>query len=83
MLVVTRSEAVPVLNWILVAPLTRTVRNIPTEIPLDQDHGLDAPCAASFDNLQPIRKAILPSRVGTLAFARQQICRTLAAMADC
>jgi mRNA interferase MazF len=82
-LVVTRSEAVPVLNWILVAPLTRTIRSIPTEIPLDQDHGVDAPCAASFDNLQPIRRTFLTSRVGTLPFARQQICRTLAAMADC
>ena len=82
-LVVTRSEAIPVLTWILVAPLTRTVRGIPTEISLDQDHGLDAPCAASFDNLQPIRRAFLTSRVGTLPFPRQQICRTLAAVADC
>lgn len=82
-LVVTRSEAIPVLNWILVAPLTRTIRGIPTEIPLDQDQGLDAPCAASFDNLQPIRRAFLTSQVGTLPFPRQQICRTLAAIADC
>lgn len=82
-LVVTRSEAIPVLNWILVAPLTRTIRGIPTEIPLDQDHGVDAPCAASFDNLQPIRKTVLTSRIGSLAFPRQEICRSLAAMADC
>jgi mRNA interferase MazF len=82
-LVVTRSEAIPVLNWILVAPLTRTIRGIPTEIPLDQDHGVDAPCAASIDNLQPIRKAFLTARVGSLAFPRQEICRSLAAMADC
>jgi mRNA interferase MazF len=82
-LVVTRSEAIPVLNWILVAPLTRTIRGIPTEIELDQDHGVDTPCAASFDNLQPIRKTFLTSRIGSLPFPRQEICRTLAAMADC
>ncbi len=82
-LVVTRSEAIPVLNWILVAPLTRTIRGIPTEIPLDQDHGLDTPCAASFDNLQPIRKTFLTARIGSLRFPRQEICRTLSAMADC
>ena len=33
-LVVTRSEAVPVLTGIVVAPVTRTVRDIPTEIRL-------------------------------------------------
>ncbi len=82
-LVVTRSEAIPVLKWILVAPLTRTIRDIPTEIHLDQDLGVDSPCAASFDNLQPIRKTFLTSRIGSLPFPRQQICRTLAAMADC
>ena len=82
-LVVTRSEAIPVLNWILVAPVTRTVRGIPTEVHLDEDHGVDTPCAASFDNLQPIRKSFLTSRIGSLSFPRREICRTLAAMADC
>jgi mRNA interferase MazF len=80
---VSRSEAIPVLGWIVVAPLTRTVRGIPTEIALDQTHGVDTPCVASFDNLQPIRKAFLTSRAGALPFARATICRTLAAMADC
>lgn len=82
-LVVTRSEAIPVLGWILVAPLTRTIRDIPTEIPLDQEHGVDVPCAASFDNLQPIRKSFLTSRIGSLPFPRREICQTLAALADC
>lgn len=82
-LVVTRSEAVPVLSWILVAPVTRTVRGIPTEIQLDQAHGMDVPCVASFDNLQPIRKTFLASRIGSLQFPQHEICRTLAAVADC
>jgi mRNA interferase MazF len=81
--VVTRSEVIPVLEWILVAPLTRTVRGIPTEISLDREHGVDTPCAASFDNLQPIRKTFLTSRLGSLPFPRHEICRTLVAMADC
>jgi mRNA interferase MazF len=82
-LVVTRSEVVPVLSWILVAPITRTIRGIPTEIALDQEHGLDVSCVASFDNLQPIRKTFLVSRTGSLPFPQQRICRTLAAMTDC
>lgn len=82
-LVVTRSEAIPVLTWILVAPVTRTVRGIPTEIPLDREHGLVTPSAASFDNLQPIRKTFLTTRIGTLPSPRPEICRSLAALADC
>lgn len=82
-LVVTRSEAIPALRWIVVAPVTRTVRRIPTEIALEEEHGLDVPCAASFDNLQPIRKTFLTERIGDLPFARQDICRALAALADC
>lgn len=34
---------------ILVAPVTGTVRGIPTELPLDAGDGLPQPCAASFD----------------------------------
>lgn len=82
-LVVTRSEAIPVLNWLVVAPLTRTIRHIPTEIALDRRHGLPEPCVASFDLLQPIRGAFLTERLGSLGPDRQEICRALAALADC
>lgn len=84
MLVVTRSEAVPVLTWIVVAPVTRTVRDIPTEVRLGDDEGLRQDCAATFDNLQPIRRSFLTSRVGALdATRRPEVCRALAALADC
>lgn len=83
-LVVTRTEAVPVLRMIIVAPVTRTVRSIPTEVPLGAHHGLPTECCASFDNLQPIRRTYLTERVGRLdADEVQQICRALSAMADC
>lgn len=82
-LVVTRSEAIPVLTWIVVAPVTRTIRDIPTEVPLGGEHGLDLPCAASFDNIQPIRKAFLTKRIGSLPYPQQGICRALGALADC
>lgn len=83
-LVITRSDAIPVLTWLVVAPVTRTVRRIPTEIPLGQVHGLPAPCAASFDNLQPIRRSFLTDRVGRLGVEQlDEICRALRALADC
>jgi mRNA interferase MazF len=83
-LVVTRSEAIPVLTRLVVAPVTRTVRDIPTEIALGPREGLPEPCAASFDSLQPIRRSFLTRRAGVLEAARRsEICRALAALADC
>lgn len=81
--VVTRSHAVPVLAWIVVAPVTRNVLGISTEIPLGDDEGLAVPSAARFDNLQPIRKGFLTERVGRLRHPRRQICHALSALADC
>lgn len=82
-LVVTRSEAVPVLTAIVVAPVTRTVRNIPTEISLGNDEGLDIDCAATFDNLQRVRRSTLTTRLGQLGPRRPELCEALRALADC
>lgn len=83
-LVVTRDHAVEVLNRIIVAPVTRTVRNIETEIPLGVDNGLDVECVAAFDNLQPIRRSSLTTRVGRLhSDQRDEICRAIRAVTDC
>lgn len=83
-LVVTRTDAISVLNRVTVAPITRTVRGIPTEIPLGPEHGLPESCVASFDNLQPIRRSLLTERVGRLhPHQAHEICRALEAMSDC
>ena len=82
-LVVTRSEAVPVLTGIVVAPITRTVRDIPTEIPLGEAEGLRVDCAASFDNLQRVHRSALAERIGDLGPRGWQICAALRALADC
>jgi mRNA interferase MazF len=83
-LIVTRSDAIPVLTWIIVAPVTRTIRQIPTEVSLGASHGLPDDCAASFDNLQPMRRSFLTQRVGELHVdEHDEICRALHALADC
>lgn len=82
-LVVTRSEAIPVLNRILVAPVTRTIRGIPTEILLGSEDGLPDTCVASFDNLQPVPKSFLTSRLGSIWRRRHEICSALEALSDC
>ncbi len=82
-LLVTRTEAIPILTWIVIAPITRTIRGIPTEIALHPDDGLTTACVAAFDNLQPIRKSYLTELAGSISGRRSEICRALAALADC
>lgn len=83
-LVITRDEAIPVLRRLVVAPVTRTVRSIPTEIALGAGEGLPVDCAASFDNLQPVNRQLLTERIGALpASRRPEVCRALDALADC
>lgn len=81
-LVVTRDAAIPVLSRIVVAPVTRTVRDIPTEIPLGPAEGLPVACVANLDDLQPIRRAYLTVRLGHVGH-RAAICGALSALADC
>ena len=83
-LVVTRSEAIPVLSRLVVAPVTRTVRGIPTEVAVGPDEGLPVEAAASFDNLQPVNRHMLTERAGRLSSSRRhELCRALDALADC
>ena len=82
-LVVTRSEAVALLAAIVVAPVTRTVRGIPTEVPLGRGEGLTVDCAATCDNLQRVRRSALTTRLGELGPRRAELCEALRALADC
>ena len=72
------------LTWVVVAPVTRTVRHIPTEVALGPAQGLASVCAASFDTLQPIGRKFLTGRVDQLGVDQtDEICRALGALADC
>ncbi len=66
-LILTRTSAIPHLNTVTVAPLTTTVRDIPSEIMIGPECGLKALSAASFDNLLTVRKSRVGQHVGTLS----------------
>ncbi len=83
-LVMTRTAAIPILNSVLAAPVTRTIRNIPTEVLLGPDDGMPTECAASFDNLRVVPKSYLVDRVCTLHPTRLlEACRAIRAAVDC
>lgn len=83
-LVMTRNAAIPVVNSVLAAPVSRTIRRIPTELPLGPDDGMPTECAASFDNLRVVPKRYLVARVCTLSPVRlAEACHALRAAVDC
>lgn len=83
-LVMTRSAAIPVLNAVLAAPVTRTIRAIPTELLLGPDDGMPTECAASFDNLRVVPKSYLVDRICSLQPMRLlEACRALRIAIDC
>jgi mRNA interferase MazF len=83
-LVMARAAAIPVLHNLLAAPITRTVRDIPTEVGLGPDDGMPTECAASFDNLRVVPKAYLVEQICALDTVRMlEACRALRAAVDC
>lgn len=83
-LILTRNEAIPVLRTILVAPVTRTIRRIPTEIPLGISEGLPVASAAVMDGVLAFPKSMLVRRMGALSPERHgELCEALSAAVDC
>lgn len=83
-LVLTRARAIEVLTWVLVAPATRSVRGIPTEVGLNQEDGMPEVCALTLDNVRPLRKSLLTNRISSLAPEKMdEVCRALATAVDC
>jgi mRNA interferase MazF len=82
--VLTREAAIGVLNSVLVAPATRTVRGIPTEVTLTRADGMPEECALSFDNLTTVPKSVLTGRITTVPDARlAELCDALRAATGC
>jgi mRNA interferase MazF len=82
--VLTREAAIGVLNSVLVAPATRTVRGIPTEVTLTRADGMPEECALSFDNLTTVPKSLLTGRITTVPDARiAELCDALCAATGC
>jgi mRNA interferase MazF len=65
-LILTRNSAVGMLNSVTIAPITSTIRSIPTEVILTEADGLPNTCAASFDNLQTVSKSNIGARIAQL-----------------
>jgi mRNA interferase MazF len=80
-LILTRDSAIGVLNSVTVAPITTTVRDIPSELLLTDADGLPQTCAANFDNIQTVAKRNLGPRIATLSTAKMATAQAAIAFA--
>ncbi len=82
--VLTRPEAIDALPVILAAPMTTTIRHLPTEVPLDTDDGMPVSCVVNLDTPELMPKGMLVERITRLGEARMMdICRALATATNC
>ena len=83
-LVLTRRTVAPHLTRVLVAPLTTTVRGLPTEVPLGADEGVAEGSVASLDNIQLLRVDHLLRRAGRMPSERWlEVCDAMAHTIGC
>jgi mRNA interferase MazF len=83
-LVITRQEAIDLLNQIMVAPVTSTIRGAPSEVIVGLDEGLKRPSAINLDHLQTVDKKRLHRYVGVVSRDKMRaVCQALAIATGC
>lgn len=66
-LILTRDSVLQYLGEVTVAPVTSTVRDIPSEVALSRDDGVPHDCAINCDHLQTVSKGKIGALITTLS----------------
>ncbi len=66
-LILTRESVLEYLGEVTVAPITTTIRNIPSEVFLSKFDGKPRDCAINFDHIQTVSKGKLGALITTLS----------------
>ncbi len=69
-LILTRDSAIEVLGEVTVAPLTTTIRDIPSEVCLTDNDGMPKACAVNLDHIQTVSKGRVGALITTLSTER-------------
>jgi mRNA interferase MazF len=69
-LILTRTDALPKLLWATVAPLTRTIRGIDSEVIVEPGDGVPTRSAVTLDNIFTVEQDLLVRHVATLSAER-------------
>ena len=77
-LVLTRNSAIAYLSTVTVAPVTSTIRGVPSEVVLNEEDGMKFPCAVNLHNAVTVSQQRLGRRVAQLSAARMnEVCAAL------
>jgi mRNA interferase MazF len=72
-LILTRNSIIPFLTSITVAPITSTIRGIPSEVILTPtEDSVAADCAVNVDNIQTVQKSSLNAYIAHLSLERMR-----------
>jgi mRNA interferase MazF len=71
-LILTRDSALEFLGVVTVAPITSTIREIPSEVLLTKADGMPRDCAVNLDHLQTVSKGKISSLITTLSASKMQ-----------
>ncbi len=83
-LVLTRDSAIGYLSRVTVAPITSTIRGVPSDVVLGPDDGMKQPCAVNLHNVVTVSKQHLGRRLGSLEPRRmREICEALGFALGC
>jgi mRNA interferase MazF len=83
-LVLTRSSALDYLSRVTVAPITSSVRGVPSEVLLGSDDGMKQPCVVNLHNVVTVRRDAIGRRVARLPRDRmREVCAALAFALGC
>jgi len=64
--ILTRDSALDFLGEVTIAPITSTIREIPTEVLLTKEDGMPRDCAVNLDHIQTVSKGKIGPLVTTL-----------------
>jgi len=77
-LVLTRNSAIGYLATVTVAPITSTIRGVPSEVVLGEEDGMKSSCAANLHNTITISQDRLGKRVAQLnSLKMSEVCAAL------
>jgi mRNA interferase MazF len=76
--VLTRDSALGYLSTVTVAPVTSTIRGVPSEVLLDEEDGMKGRCAINLHNAVTVSQQHLGKRVARLGQRRMgEVCSAL------
>lgn len=65
--ILTRNSILEYLGEVTIAPVTSTIREIPSEVLLSKENGMQNNCAINCDHLQTVSKANIGTLITTLS----------------